>query len=114
MAIQVKEEHIHNWVNSWDLSEKRCECGKLLVSREEYERRTEEYNNYFAWVTTTDSYKDYQAIRDIFRQVREGGDFKNFMGEILKAVDERLLQDDYQARRPRFPDPSTNIYEITG
>jgi hypothetical protein len=104
-----KEEitpHIHNWVDGFMIQEKKCGCGKILVSQAEYDRRVEETNAYYKFVLNSDAYRDNQAMRKAYKE--------HNMPEIKKImvrVEERLKNGEY-TEKLHFPDPESGVYII--
>lgn len=98
-----KKEHIHTWRESIRPFEKVCECGKILINSEEYERRVKEWDAYFELVKTTPSNQDFQKIKELIK-TREWNDVRDEIKEIGKRAKERLEKDEYLPK-PEFPDP---------
>lgn len=90
--------HMHLWQPSHrtdDRKEKKCSCGRFLVTPEEIESREAEWNDYFKLVTTTPSYLDFMKSRNASKDEKI---------EIAKRATERIVEDDYLPK-PNFPDP---------
>jgi len=98
IVVQEEEQHVHSWKTSYNRTEQYCACGWIRVSEAEYERRIAEWNSYFEYVATTDSYRDYMSMR--------GAGSTETRQEIVKRAEKRLEADDYAAK-PGFPDPTT-------
>lgn len=111
--LKEPSEHIHSWTLNPDQVSMRCvnyyqgyPCIKIRVSKEEFDRREQEWNNYYEMVKTTSSYKDSIA-------------FKNHeisLKELLERIDKRTVKvfNEYgdptlelidPLPSPTFPDP---------
>ena len=112
----LKQEHIHDWrVQLHDRSEERCICGKLKVSSEEHNRRTEEWDSYYQIVKTTQSYLDFQAIKKAFKESNQA-EIERVRKESVSSrmtlhrdefgdpVYTTVARDNY-IPKPTFPDP---------
>lgn len=98
---KTEEVHQHYFVQGYNQDERYCKCGALKISLEEYQRRIDEWDNYFSLVKTTDSYQDYMKIKKL------GWEKDNpEKVELMKRIKQRLEKNDYLSK-PGFPDPTT-------
>ena len=124
--------HIHNW-HTKDFVEEYCTasyygnpCKAIKIGTNEYSRRKSEWDNYFEMVRTTDSYRDYQEMKEAYVT-------RNFpkMAEIRERIAKRMkisqtktddwgepiveFDEDHYLPKPHFPDPeSTFPYVVEG
>jgi len=109
------EIHTHTWVNTEDISVKRCkDCKAELMSRKEYFKRVLAWERYYKLVRTTRAYKRF--IQQKKAWVR--GDFKlvkKLAKEARKSLEEvevagikelKLKIKSRQVDRPNFSYPS--------
>ena len=99
-----RKDHVHNWMPDYSLSEQRCsdrDCHARLISQAEFDARVEEWDAFYKFVTTTDSYRDYMSLR-------------NGLGdrtEIMKRAQARLDKDEYM-EKPKIFDPRGGSYIV--
>lgn len=107
-----KQEHIHNWYPN-GLVEECCKnlyngqlCNKIKISEEEYNRRADEWNNYYQLVLTTPSYLRFKKIREAY-QTQDIETVKLLKKEAIAS----LNKSEYLSQ-PAFIDPNspTNPY----
>lgn len=102
-----EEVHIHHWVEVPQFAEKRCNCGKRLIGEKEYNRRVEEYRQYYLAVGQSDSYKRFLHMKKAFNE-HNLTKVRAIMVQVGKA-----LEKDEWLEKPAFPDPDNNpIYEV--
>src|SRR5438067_152702 len=74
--------HFHTWyMEPQDMSCERCNCGCILVSQKEYDRRLEEYHQYYQACQTTKAH----ALVEEMKAAIKGGYKKDMHEEILKV-----------------------------
>lgn len=139
MALQTRkqttskgEEHLHNfYLNPYNRSEEVCKnlyngrpCLALKVSNAEWERRNEEWRNFYALCQQTEAKRDYDLMCDAFKRKDQ-----KEMKEILKRVNKRCQvktdefgDNDFTFSKeeyldgPSFPDPANpkSVYFFEG
>jgi hypothetical protein len=106
---EEKQEHKHRWIeggqNTWYCDQDDCRL--VRITQDEYDRRIEEWDNYYQFVQTTESYQDFVAMRKAFFERN-----KPEIDLIIKRAKERLEANNYHAK-PNFADPRDRKYEIT-
>lgn len=93
---ELKEEkHIHTWRQSFLATEMKCDCGKIMISSLEAQKREAEWNAYFELVRTTESFREFMETKTAS---------KERVIEIGEKALERIKNNDYLPKPP-YPDP---------
>lgn len=110
------EGHIHVWHNTGNPAEMKCNCGKILVSPQELQRRQAEWDQYYEDCQTTEAAFDFWEMRKAYF-----GD-KKVCDEVLERVKTRMVRNDddqlldvpgtERLPKPHFPNPEGWMYEV--
>ncbi len=117
-TAQIEQSHQHLFIPGYNQDEKYCKCGALKISYEEFERRRDEWNNYFQLVSQSEAKRDFDEMKIAFKarnieKMREikarvnkrcwvNPDYRGLMDE-----PKFLFKESEYMSKPSFPDPTT-------
>lgn len=110
---EIEQKHTHNWIRK-DQVEFYCSglykgypCIHIKIGAQEFDRREDEYNNYYELIRTTPAFIDWQEMSIAFK-------VKDL--EKVRKIKERIAQrTDGYLPKPNFPDPATPfLYVVEG
>lgn len=113
--------HHHLWQSGYNDSEQKCGCGEILVSQQEYDRRSAIWLKYYEDVRGTRAYKRYAEQREAFLR-NDMATVKRLGLEARSQLTKRVNEDGYEEwyqpvlelEKPHFPDPgSWNHYVVS-
>lgn len=103
--VQEVFKHNHHFVEGYDASEMVCSdptCKARLLSNEEYNRRVEEWESYYAMCRTTPHYFVFKEMSEAFK--------RHDKARIAIAYEKaKNLKEDYLPK-PNFFDPRGGNY----
>lgn len=87
-----QEKHEHNWQKT-DWNESHCDCGRVLVSQAEYDRRVSEWTDYKVAIRQTEAYRLFSEARGLFRSAQSGNQADLAKLKEVSARARQLLKD---------------------
>lgn len=111
--LEEKPPHSHHFViHRPELGEKRCQCGQIALSQQEFDRRKQSWDAYYLDCQQSDSAKDFYALMKgdvtaLERVNKRCQVTKDEFGDNVFSYNEEMYMP-----KPGFPDPERYRYEI--